>query len=110
MSTRHEYLYTSEVGVRYFLRHEPDGSIHIDGYQDVQHILDHNGRMATENDGWNADKTMRRAASIPMNLISEWKQKEGFDAFKASKEDPKALFKRLNDPDWIKLRTAHWNM
>ena len=105
-----EYLHTNEQGVSYYLRHEEDGSIHLDGYQDVQPILDQNQAMATENAGWNADKSMRRAAAIPMHLISQWKQESGFDALKAVKEDPDALFKRLNSSDWLKLRTAHWSM
>lgn len=110
MATRHEYLKTNEQGVSYYLRYEDDGSIHLDGYQDVQPILDDNHKMLTENSGWNGDKTMRRAAAIPMNLINEWKQKEDFDALKAVKEDPAALFRRLNSGDWQKLRTAHWKM
>lgn len=110
MVTKTEYLHTNELGVRYYLRHEDDGSVHLDGYQDVQQILDNNQNMLTENNGWNADKSMRRAAAIPMNLINQWKQNEGFDAIKAVKEDPKALFRKLNDPDWLKLRTAHWSM
>lgn len=105
-----EFLYRSEVGVKYYLRHEADGSLHVDGYQDVQHILDHNGEIANQNSGWSGDKTFRRAASIPMNVLNEWKTKEGFDAIDALKHDPKALAKRLNSSDWLKLRTAHWKM
>lgn len=108
--SRGEFLYRSAIGVDYYLRREPDGSVHCDGYQDVQHILDHNGNMMNENSGWNKDKTMRRAASIPMNLISQWKAEDGFDALRAVKDDPKALAKRLNDGNWLKLRTAHWRM
>jgi hypothetical protein len=110
MATRYEFLHVNEAGIAYYLRHEDDGSIHMDGFQDVQPMLDENHKMLTENNGWNADKTMRRAASIPMNLINQWKQTEGFDALKAVKEDPKALFRKLNDSNWLRLRTAHWNM
>lgn len=109
MATK-EFLYRSAVGVDYYLRHEPDGSVHLDGYQDVQHILDANGQAINENSGWNKDRSMRRAASIPMNLINDWKQNEGFDALAAVKHDPQALFKKLNSSDWLKLRTAHWTM
>lgn len=108
MSTK-EFLYRSVSGVSYYLRHEADGSVHLDGEQDVQHILDANGRIVNENNGWNGDKTMRRAASIPMQLLNLWKQ-EGFDALRLLKHDPKAVAKRLNDSTYSKLRTAHWNM
>lgn len=106
--TTKEFLYRSAAGIDYYLRHEPDGSVHLDGYQDVQHILDANGEMYNENSGWNADKTMRRAASIPMALINEWKQKEGFDALNPHHFD--AVKKKLNDSNWLKLRTAHWTV
>lgn len=108
MATKTEYLHTNEAGVRYYLRHEPDGSIHLDGYQDVQPILDANGDEYRENSGWNADKSMRRAARIPMNLINQWQQEEGFNALNPHHWD--AVQKKLNDPDWLKLRTAHWNI
>lgn len=105
-----EFLYRSAVGVDYYLRHEADGSVHLDGYQQVNHILDANGQAYNENAGWNADKSMRRAASIPMALMTKWKEEEGFDVLRAVKDDPKSLAKRLNSSDFLKLRTAHWNM
>lgn len=99
-----EHLLRSSFGIDHFLRQEADGSVHMESHQDVQDILDNNKAMATHNDGFNPDRTMRRVASIPMILIYKWKMEEGWDAFDPANEDKLAA--KLDSSEYLYLRTA----
>jgi hypothetical protein len=99
-----EHLLTSSAGIDHYLRHEGDGSIHLESHQDAQPFLEVNKAMYTHNDGYNADRTMRRAASIPSILVYKWLIEEGWNA-----ADPKnwdKLKKKLNSSEYLYLRTA----
>lgn len=109
------YLMTTAAGCHWFVRYEHDANGNIIGrdfamYADVQPILDHNGNMARQNDGWSTDKDkfMRRAASVPFALIEKWKNEEGWDYLNPDHAD-KAK-QKLNDIDYRKLRTADWRV
>lgn len=97
-------FYVSAGGVRHHWRDEPDGGVTITASQDVDAILDLNKAMATENDGYSASREMRRAASIPLILVAKWLHEEGWNAFDPACGD--RLKKKLNDPDYLWLRTA----
>ena len=103
-------LWTTEAGVKKYWddSHAKDGFYRVVKAQDVTDILDHNKDQANHNNGWNADKTMRRAGSIPLVLIQKWKDEEGWDAFDPENAD--RLKRKLNDLDFFKLRTAHWRL
>lgn len=74
-------------------------------YDDVDHILDDNQRRQNNGtDGYNADRTWKHVAAIPMSLIQKWLIEDGFDFF--AKDHTSQLKKLLNDPDWRKLRTG----
>lgn len=102
MNRRH--LYTSSAGVSYTWEDRADGGYEVRGYQDVQPILDRNVDMANHNNGYSGDKTFRRVGSIPMHLIYQWAQEEGWNAFDPEHADK--LAQKLNDLDFWKLRTA----
>lgn len=77
---------------------------------DVQPILDQNQRMATMNDGYSADRTLRRVASIPRTIYEEWLRQDGipYHVFGSwpSRERRKYLARKLMDGDYRKLLTA----
>lgn len=112
------HFMTTAAGCHWFVRYEHDAKGNITGrefamYADVQPILDHNGNMANHNDGWSVegkDKLLRRAASVPFALITKWKNEEGWDYLSADPDMQKKARQKLNDPEYRKLRTAHWNV
>jgi hypothetical protein len=99
-----EHLFRSAAGIDHFLRHESDGSLHMESHQDVQHILDANKAMATHNDGYSPDRTMRRVARIPMILLMKWQAEEGWDPF--AEENGDKLAAKLDSSEYQYLRTA----
>jgi hypothetical protein len=99
-----EHLFRSAAGIDHFLRQEADGSVHVESRQDVGHMLDINKALATHNDGYNPDRTMRRVASIPMILVYKWREEEGWDAFDPANEDKLAA--KLDSSEYLYLRTA----
>jgi hypothetical protein len=80
-----------------------DGLVTEKRTQDVQPILDANGRIANHSDGYSASRDLQHVASIPMIVIEQW-MKEGVDVF--NPEHEAAVMKRLNDGGWAKLRTG----
>lgn len=99
-----EHLFRSSAGIDHFLRQDSDGSIHTEMHQDVQHVLDGNKAMATHNDGYTADRSMRRVARIPMILLYKWKSEEGWDPFDPANEAKLAA--KLDSSEYQYLRTA----
>lgn len=99
-----EHLLRSSSGIDHILRHEADGSIHIESHQDAQPFLEFNKAQYVHNDGYNPDRTMRRAASIPNILIHKWREEEGWNAMDPANEDK--LKAKLNSSEYLYLRTA----
>ena len=95
------------TGVEEWWRWNGDGTCTIRKTQDVEPVLDRNQAMATHNDGWNNDKTIRRAAAIPNVVLDEYRRK-GINLLRHEFKDE--LHKMLNDIDYRKLRTAHWRV
>ena len=96
--------FVSSCGVAHYWRPQADGGVAITSVQDTGAILDRNRAMATHNDGYSPSRDIRRAASIPLILVAKWLQEEGWDAFDPACGDQ--LKKKLNDPDYLWLRTA----
>lgn len=72
--------------------------------QDVEAILDHNKALATHDDGYSADRGLRRAASIPLAVVEKWMTEYGVDVL--DPEHGPAVKKLLNSNEWAHLRTA----
>lgn len=76
--------------------------------QEVAPILEQNKAMANHNDGYTADRTMRRAASIPYIVGLKWLHEEGW-WFMDAGHDPdvaRKLVGKLNSSEYAHLRTA----
>ena len=73
--------------------------------QDVEAILDRNKAMRTHNDGYVADRSMRRVATIPLIVRNIILNDHGWDPWKPHLY-PEKMAALLNDPDWAFLRTA----
>jgi hypothetical protein len=84
--------------------HGADGALIIERAQDCAPILDRNKTLANDGDGFSASRAMRRVASIPLVLIEKWANEEGIDFFNPDHAD--AIKRKLNDPDYLWLRTA----
>lgn len=81
-----------------------DGTAAVLEKQDCDDILDRNKSLYTHNDGYSPSRELRRVASIPLTLVYEWLEKEGWNAFDPAHAD--RLKKKLNDPEYLYLRTA----
>ena len=101
-------FYVSSAGIKWYRRENNDGTTTYCINEDVEQILDQNKAEATHNDGWMDEKWGRRCASIPLAVWLKWKVEEGWDAFDPACADK--LKQKLNDPDWMYLRTAHWRV
>lgn len=74
-------------------------------YEDeIEGELESNKAMATHNDGYSPSRGIRRVASIPASVQLKWLLEEGWDCLAA--ENRRKLRRRLNDPEWMWLRTA----
>jgi len=96
-------LFLSAAGFRHYWR--DDGSNYaVVSLQDCTALLERNKKAATHNDGYAPSRELRRVASIPLVLVLKWLNEEGWYAF-----DPNArgkLKQKLNDPEYLWLRTA----
>lgn len=98
------YLMTSTAGIDWGMRREADGSTTFAASQDTTAILDHNHKLATQNDGYTPSHDMRRVASVPFIVLYQWAQEEGWPDPMQPPAD--AFMRKLNCSDWSKLRTA----
>ena len=72
--------------------------------QDVTALLDQNKAMATHNDGYSPTRELRRVASIPAIIASEWLTKHGVDMNNPDHWD--GVKRLLNSNEYLYLRTA----
>jgi len=101
--TRHVPLYTSSAGIEHIMvRTDEETQFVATGVTDP--VIERNKAMATHNDGYTQDRSMRRVASIPPIIFLKWLSEDGVNIYKP--ENAKWLCDRLNDPDWAYLRTA----
>lgn len=82
---------------------EADGRFTLRQVQDVTPVLEHNKALATHNDGYSPSRELRRAASIPLVVVEQWRR-EGIDIFDPNSRD--AVRSKLNSSEWAYLRTA----
>jgi hypothetical protein len=70
-------------------------------------ILDKNMAAANESiDGkYNDPSGWTKVASIPLWLIEKWKIEEGIDFNRWNEDDKARIMRKLNDPEYLKLRT-----
>ena len=88
----------------------PDGKqFHVKHRQDVEPVLEQNKRAQTANDGYTADRSMRRVGSVPKVVLYEAAKKMGI-SMKVALRSPELmndlLWRLFNDPDYAHLRSA----
>ena len=76
----------------------------IKRHENVEPIIEQNKRLATWDDGYTPDRSMRRAASIPMGVYLLWKERHGIDALNPN--HAAGVTRLLNSNEWAYLRTA----
>lgn len=110
------HLHTTRMGTMWFMRDngrylEPD-YLQV---QDTEAVLDRNMAMANHNDGWSlegskSDKLLRRVATVPWVVITDWKERLGVDYYSQDPDQQNAVNRLLDDSDWSRLRTAHFRI
>lgn len=100
------HLLRSEQGVDWHVHFDGD-DVHIGAQQDCTDIIDANKRSQNSGQtGWNGDKSMRRAASIPVVIQLEWMTKYGVDLH--NPDHAAGVRRLLNSSDYRYLRTHEW--
>ena len=82
---------------------EADDTITTSRVQDVEPYLDANKRAYNAATKGFESETFNQVASIPMILIEQWLREEGLDIF--NPDHAGRLRRKLNDPDYLYLRT-----
>lgn len=96
-------LFTSSAGIEHRMVKTADG-VAFAARGETDPVIERNKAMATHNDGYTQDRTMRRVATIPPIIWLKWLNEDGRDVYKP--ENAKWLCDRLNDADYAYLRTA----
>lgn len=81
-----------------------DGTYGVVATQDVEAALDQNKAAYTHNDGYSPTREFRRAGFIPDIIALKWLNEEGWWYLDPNARDK--LKRKLNDPDYLYLRTA----
>lgn len=97
-------LFTSSAGIDHYMVRTEDGGLQFSATGETDPVIDRNKAMATHNDGYSEDRTLRRVATIPPIIWLKWLNEEGCDVYQRGNED--ILCRKLNDPDYQYLRTA----
>lgn len=82
--------------------HEQDGKSIVKTTQDVSPYLEKN-LISQNNASENWKGTMHHVASIPLSVAEQWHRELGSDPF--ARENKAWLTRRLNSPEFAKLRT-----
>lgn len=98
--------YNPDHGIRAYHERDPHNGATLitHEYDDVDDILDNNKLNYNHVNGWNADRSFHKVASIPLAVVHKWLVEEGWDALDKRYSDK--LKQKLNDPEWRYLRTS----
>ena len=91
---------------QWFHYNEATGDWGLESVQDVEPIIESNKAMQ-KDENYSKDGIKREwwhAARIPVVIQEKWLREEGIDVFKT--EHWPRLKKKLNDPDWMYLKTT----
>jgi hypothetical protein len=94
------------VSTVFHFDHDGDKTI-VETTQDVEPILESNKALQTAGDGYNADRDLRRIASIPLVVAQKWMKDDGVNFLALNRREKTAYLRRkLNDPEYAYLRTS----
>lgn len=103
------FLTTTEAGISHYMVLDEKGAfVGFRAVGETDPILERNKAEALHNDGYTADRSMRRAARIPFIIGHKWLNEEGW-WFMDAGHDPdvaKKLAAKLNSSEYMYLRTA----
>lgn len=101
-------LFTSSAGIDYETAIDnATGDMILRAVQDVYAILEANQAEFTSNDGYSADKSIRRVGRIPAILRNKVLVETGGQVDLWRPDTDQKYYKRfMNDADYKKLRTA----
>jgi hypothetical protein len=111
------FVHETRYGTAWFMRsngpyRDPDWL----QVQDTEAVLDRNQALANHNGGWSidgrqkTDKLLRRVATVPWAVITDWKENKGIDYFSTDPDMQRKVDQMLDSSDWSKLRTAHFRI
>jgi hypothetical protein len=94
-----------ETGVERWFHHDGE-KISIETKQDVAKVLDICGNIRNEFSGYKdkGDHHIHHVAHFTPVVIAQWLEDYGIDIFNPDHSD--MVWKKLNDPDWRKIRTT----
>lgn len=89
-----------DMGAIHHYSNSEDQTI-VQTVQDVEPYLRKNAQERSNGDGWKGD--LHKVASIPMVVIEKWQNELGDNPL--AKRNRKWLIAKLNNNDYLKLRT-----
>jgi hypothetical protein len=95
---------SKQSGIDYQWRNDGDGNYTILASQDLESTLDFCKDAYTHNDGYSPSRELRRAMFLPDIIVMKWLNEEGWYAYDPDCRDK--LKQKMNDPDYLYLRTA----
>jgi hypothetical protein len=100
---RRTFLFRSSAGVDHYMIEDENGT-RFEAIAATDPVIERNKAMRNHNDGYTADRSMRRVASIPYIVGIKWLNEEGW--WFMDPEHADKLAAKLNSSDWAHLRTA----
>lgn len=84
-----------------------DGGLEIKTYQNITPILEQNKQKQNDSDfnnGYTPSGDMKHVASIPLITLMQWAKEAGVNPM--GMEMQEIIRKKLNDPNYVYLRTG----
>lgn len=84
-----------------------DGDWVYETIQDCNPIAEANAQRRNHDTPWNADKSLRHDAEIPLIYRQIWLDRYGVDFLNNDPDVQKRVDRILNDPEWRWMRTSN---
>lgn len=97
------FLLRSAAGIEHYMIEDESGT-RFEAVAPTDPIIEFAKTLRNHNDGYTADRSIRRVAIIPEIIVQKWRNEEGLDVYNPDHAD--RLARKLNDPDWAHLRSA----
>lgn len=101
------FLFRSTAGIDHYMIQDGNET-RFEAVSPTDPVIERNKAMLTHNDGYTADRSMRRVASVPYIVGLKWLNEEGW--WFLDPEHADKLAAKLNSSDWRHLRTAEGHL